>query len=346
MTNQPRVRWIIGTIAVVAIGGAWWIFNHPESASNQQKTDDAFINADITSISPQVSGVIQQVLIEDNQLISAGKPLLQIDDRPFKIALQTANAQVMSITAQLHGLKEQLNRQAATISQAKAVVVADEANIKLALADKNRFTNLAADGAGSLQAKQQAETSFTIQNANLSRDQAGLAATQAQLAMIKSDIEKATADLAAANAKKDAALLDLSYTHLQAPVSGVVAQKAARVGSFVQAGKPLLTLVPLDALYVEANFRETQLANIHVGQKVSLTVDALPGETLSGSVESISPASGVSLSSLPAHNATGNFTKIVQRLPIRIRLDKNQSALAKLRVGMSVEPTIDVSATR
>ncbi len=214
---------------------------------------------------------------------------------------------------------------------------ASSANLKLAEANRSRFANLAQDGAGTVQAQQQAEAEWDVRRAARERDQAGQRAAEQQLAILRAELEKAQA------AKADADL-KLSYASVVSPLSGVVAQRNARVGGYARVGEPLLTLVPLDALYVEANFRETQMARVRVGQPVDITVDALPGVRLKGRVESLGPASGVSFSPVPPHNATGNFTKIVQRLPVRIHLEPGQEDARRLRVGMSVRPRIDVDA--
>lgn len=330
MATNIRFRITVGVIAAVALIGAFLILNRSESSASQQSTDDAYVQADFTVIAPQVAGVISRVAVKDNQEVKAGVPLVNIDDRDLRIAVDTAKATVDS-------LQGQLERQQSTIAQARAAVSASGANLKLAQANRSRFANLARDGSGTVQAEEQAEATWDTQRAALERDRAGLRAAEQQVAILQADLEKARA------AKADADL-KLSYASIVAPVSGIVAQRKARVGGYVRVGEPLMTLVPLDALYVEANFRETQLARVRVGQPVELTVDALPGLLLKGHVESLGPASGVSFSPVPPHNATGNFTKIVQRLPIRIRLDPGQDDVRRLRVGMSVQPSIDVDA--
>ncbi len=229
------------------------------------------------------------------------------------------------------------------IQQAQAAVAADEAAVKLAQANQKRYRSLASGGAGSVQALQQADAELSIQQASLEKNQAGLKAARQQVDILRADLDKANAAQAHAQAAQSAAELKLSYTRITAPIDGTVGQKAVRVGAYLTPGKPLLEIVPLDAVYISANFRETQLARVRAGQGVQIEVDALPDETLKGTVESLGPASGVSYSVVAPHNATGNFTKIVQRLPVRIRLDSNQSAKTRLRVGMSVIPTIRVS---
>lgn len=344
MSTNLRFRIIVGSVAAVTLIGAFLILNRPESGASRQSTDDAYVQADFTVIVPQVAGVITQVAVADHQEVPAGSPLVSIDDRDLLIAVDNAKAHIASAQAAIDSLQAQIARQQSMIEQAHAAVAASSANLKLAEANRDRFANLARDGSGTVQAQQQAEAQWDIQRAELERDRAGLSSAEQQTAILRADLEKARAALLAAQAEKAAADLNLSYASVTAPVGGVVAQRKARVGGYARVGEPLLTLVPLDAIYVEANFRETQLARMRVGQPVDITVDALPGVRLKGRVESLGPASGVSFSPVPPHNATGNFTKIVQRLPVRIHLEPGQEDARRLRVGMSVRPRIDVNA--
>lgn len=343
MDKNLRFRIVAGSIAAIALGAAFLVLNRSESSAPTQSTDDAYVQADFTVIVPQVAGVIARVDVADNQEVQAGAPLVSIDERDLRIALDNAKAHVASAQANIESLQAQLDRQQSAIAQARAVLTASNAHLKLAEANRDRFANLAHDGSGTIQAQQQAEAEWDVQRAACERDQAGLRSAEQQTAILRAEVEKAHAALLAAQAEKAGADLNLSYTSIVAPVSGVVAQRKARVGGYVRVGEPLVTLVPLDAVYVEANLRETQMALVRGSQPVSITVDALPGVRLKGSVESLGPASGVSFSTVPPHNATGNFTKIVQRLPVRIRLDPGQEDVRKLRVGMSVHPEIDVS---
>lgn len=328
-------------LLAVAIGGALCL-DGPESAASLQSTDDAYVQADFTMVAPQVSGTIDQVSIEENQPVKKGQLLATIDDRDFVVAVEVARAEVAGARASLASLQARLVQQQTAIRQAQAVVAADDAALELARANRTRYRSLAADGSGTVQALQQAEAQWGIQSASREKSRAGLQAARQQVDVLKADLEKAAAMLAQAQAAQAAAELKLSYTRIAAPVAGTVGQKTVRVGAFVNAGKPLLAIVPLDAAYVTANYRETQLARVQTGQAVDIEVDALPGDRLRGSVESLGPASGVSYSAVAPHNATGNFTRIVQRLPVRIRLDPGQPAAAKLRVGMSVTSTIHV----
>ncbi|VVM37363.1 putative multidrug resistance protein EmrK [Pseudomonas fluorescens] len=329
-------------LLAVAIGGVLYLDRH-ESGASLQSTDDAYVHADYTVLAPKVSGTIEEVLVEDNQLVRKGDLLAIIDNRDFVVAIDSANAQVSSARAGIASFEAHLVQQQNAIRQAQAAVAADDAALKLAKANLARYRNLAADGSGTVQARQQAEAQLGIQLAISDKSQAGLQAARQQVAILKADLEKAQAALAHAQAAQATAQLKLSYTRITAPVSGTIGQKSVRVGAFVSEGKPLLAIVPLDAVYVTANFRETQLARVQTGQSVDIEVDALPGDALKGTVESLGPASGVSYSAIAPHNATGNFTKIVQRLPVRIRIEPGQAAATKLRVGMSVTPNIHIN---
>jgi membrane fusion protein (multidrug efflux system) len=331
----------VALLLVVATGCAFYL-NRPASSASTQSTDDAYVRADFTTVAPQVAGTVKRVLVEDNQAVRAGDLLAEIDDREFVVALDAAKGRVASAQASIASLQANLVRQESAIRQAQAAVAADEAALKLARENQVRYRNLSVDGAGTVQALQQADAQVAIQSASREKNQAGVQAARQQVDILKADLENAKAALVQARAAQAAAELKLSYARIAAPVSGVVGQKSVRVGGFVNIGQPLMAIVPLDDVYITANFRETQLARVEPGQAVDIEVDALPGAVLKGEVESLGPASGATYSAVAPHNATGNFTKIVQRLPVRIRVDPGQPAAAGLRVGMSVVPTIRI----
>jgi len=341
MALPKKARISAALLLTVAIGSVFYL-NRSESSASSQSTDDAYVHADFTTVAPQVSGTIETVLVEDNQPVRKGDVLAVIDDRDFVASVNVAKAQVASAQAGIANLQARLIQQQTVIRQAQAAVAADDAALKLAKVNHTRYRNLATDGSGTVQAQQQAEAQLSVQQAGLEKSQAGLLAARQQVDILKADLDQARATLAHAQAAQAIAELKLSYTRITAPINGTIGEKSVRVGAFVNAGKPLLAIVPLDAVYITANFRETQLARVQTGQAVDIEVDALPGETLTGTVQSLGPASGVSYSAIAPHNATGNFTKIVQRLPVRIRFDPDQPAMAKLRVGMSVTPHIRI----
>jgi membrane fusion protein (multidrug efflux system) len=341
ISKKTKLAIVAALLIVTAVGLVG--LSRPESSASTQSTDDAYVQADFTFVSPRVAGTIDDVLVRENQKVKKGQLLATIDDRDFVVAVKAANAAVAGARAAIISLKSHLAQQNSVIRQAQAAVAAADAALKLARDNRKRYHNLAKDGSGTVQAMQQAEEQLGIQLANQEKSTAGLQAAKQQVAILKADLEKAWAALAQAQAAQDAADLRLSYTRITAPINGTVGKKSVRNGAFVNVGQPLLAIVPLDAVYITANYRETQLARVRPGQAVDITVDALPGKTLRGTVESLGPASGVSYSAVAPHNATGNFTKIVQRLPVRIRVNPGQSMAEKLRVGMSVTPKIRVA---
>lgn len=332
----------VALLLTVAISGIFYL-NRSESNAATQSTDDAYVRADITIIAPQVPGVIRKVLVQDNQAVRAGDLLVEIEDSEYVVALDAAKARVASAQASIASLQANLLRQESAIRQAQAVLAGDDAALKLARENEARYRNLSLDGSGTVQALQQAEAQVGIQAANREKSQAGVRAARQQVDILKADLDNARAALAQAQSAQEAAELKLSHARIAAPVTGVIGHKSVRMGAFVAVGQSLLAIVPLAEVYVAANFRETQLARVRPGQAVDIEVDAFPGERLKGSVESLGPASGASYSVVAPHNATGNFTKIVQRLPVRIRIDPGQPAAERLRVGMSVRPTIRIS---
>lgn len=340
ISKKTKLAIVAALLIVTAVGLVG--LSRPESSASTQSTDDAYIEADFTLVAPRVGGTIDDVLVRENQKVKKGQLLATIDNRDFVVAVKAANAAVSGARAQIVSLKSHLAQQQSVIRQAQAAASAADAALTLARDNQKRYRSLAKDGSGTVQAMQQAEEQLRIQLANQEKSTAGVQAAQQQVAVLKADLEKAWAALAQAQAAQDAADLKLSYTRITAPINGTVGKKSVRTGAFVNVGQPLLAIVPLDAVYVTADYRETQLARVRPGQAVDITVDALPGEDLKGTVESLGPASGVSYSAVAPHNATGNFTKIVQRLPVRIRVNPGQAMAAKLRVGMSVTPKIHV----
>lgn len=339
----PKIVVITGGCVLLAcIGGCVVFLNQPESGSALQSTDDAYVKADLTLVAPQVPGRIVAVHVGDNQLVRKGDALASIDDRDFRLAVKSAVAEADSARAAIESVTAHRAMQTSVIRQAKAALDADDAALALAKADVARYRNLAADGSGTVQALQQAEARLQIAQATREKDVAASTAAHQQLDILGADEHKARAKLSQAQAAVELAELNLSHTRIHAPVGGTIGEQSLRVGSYVTSGKPLLAIVPLQSIYIEANFRETQLERVRPGQPVRIKVDALPGVALSGRVESLGPASGVSYSAIAPHNATGNFTKIVQRLPVRISIDAQQAGIERMRVGMSVQPEIDV----
>jgi membrane fusion protein, multidrug efflux system len=308
-----------------------------------ETTDDAYVQADSTIIAPKVSGYIAEVLVADNEKVKAGQLLARIDDRDFKTALNQANADVAASEAAVHNLDAQIELQRPLIQQQAAEVDAAEANLKFAEQERTRYDDLMKSGSGTVQRAQQTDAALRAQTAQLEQGRAGLLAANKKIEVLETQRAQAMAQLDHARAVEAQAALNLSYTKVTAPVEGTVGARTLRVGQYVQAGTQLMAVVPLDQVYVVANFKETQLTHVRDGQPVELRVDSFHSTRLKGHVDSLSPASGLEFALLPPDNATGNFTKIVQRVPVKIVLD-DQSLNGLLRPGMSAVPTIDTKA--
>jgi membrane fusion protein, multidrug efflux system len=309
--------------------------------ADTQSTNDAYITADYTLVAPKVSGVVEQVFVEDNQLIKAGEPLITIDPRDYKAELDSAIADVGVASAEIEKLDAEIARQPMLIDQAKANLQSADAMVALAKSNSTRYSNLSEDGAGTIQENQQAMAQLSHSQAIGSRENASLKAAKSQLRILIAERTRAISNLKKAEAHKDQAALKLSYTTITAPIDGVVGRRSVRQGGFVSAGTVTLAIVPISKQYVLANFQENQMEHLRRFQPVTITVDSFPGMNLKGYVESLAPATDVAFSPIQPDNATGNFTKIVQRIPVKIALNATSEQLSKLRVGMSVIPTIN-----
>jgi membrane fusion protein (multidrug efflux system) len=329
---------LAGAAAVVLAAAAWYGWDYWTVGRFLVSTDDAYVKADNTTIAPKVSGYLRDVLVGDNERVAAGQVLAKIDDRDFKVALDQAKADVAAAEAAVASKRAQLEVQQAVIEAAKATLDVDTATKTFAEQENKRYTDLATTGYGSVQNAQQAQSRHAGAQAAVQRDVANLVSAQKQVELLKADITQAIAAAARARAIQAQAELNLGYTTITAPIDGVVGNRTLRVGQFVQAGTQLMSLVPATGAYVVANFKETQLTDVHKGQKVDIAIDMFPGRIVHGHVDSLAPASGQEFALLPPDNATGNFTKVVQRIPVRIALD---STSIELRPGMSVIPTIE-----
>jgi membrane fusion protein (multidrug efflux system) len=310
----------------------------------QETTDDAYVQADSTIIAPKVSGYIAEVLVTDNEKVSAGQMLARIDDRDFKTARNQARADVAAAEAAVKNLDAQIELQGPVIQQQAALVDAADANLKFAEQERTRYDDLMKTGSGTIQRAQQTDAALRAQSAQLQQEKSGLLAASKKIEVLSTQRAQAAAQLDRARAVEQQAELNLSYTQITAPVDGTVGARTLRVGQYVQAGTQLMAVVPLDAVYLVANFKETQLTHVRNGQPVEIRIDSFHSVKLRGHVDSLSPASGLQFALLPPDNATGNFTKIVQRVPVKIVFDK-QDLKGLLRPGMSAEPTVDTKAT-
>jgi membrane fusion protein, multidrug efflux system len=331
-------------LALGIAGAADFGYGYLTTGRYLESTDDAYVKADSTIVSPKVSGYLADVLVGDNQPVKAGQLLARIDDRDFRTALDQAHADVAGSEATVRNLDAQIALQHPIMEQESADIAAAEANLQFAREEQVRSDGLMKTGAGTVQRAQQTDAALREKIAQLQHGKSGLLAAQRKIDVLTAERAKSVAALDHARAVEAQAALNLSYTEITAPVDGTVGARTLRVGQFVQAGTQLMAVVPLDAVYVVANFKETQLTNVRNGQPVEIEVDSFHGTRLKGHVDSLSPASGLEFALLPPDNATGNFTKIVQRVPVKIVLD-DHSLTGLLRPGMSAEPTINTKAT-
>jgi len=302
------------------------------------------VQADSTSIAPKVSGYIAKVMVADNEPVKAGQLLAKIDDSDFRVALDQAKADVSAAKAQNLSKQATLAAQDAVIASAQATLGVAEANLMFAEQEDKRYSTLAASGYGTVKNAQQAASGIAVAHATVARDTAALDVARRQIDVLKAEVAQAEAASARAEAAEKQAELNLGYTSIVAPVDGVVGARTLRVGQYVQAGTQLMAVVPLASAYIVGNYKETQLTDVKAGQKVEIEIDTYPGRVFQGHVDSLSPASGQEFALLPPDNATGNFTKIVQRIPVKIVLDGDLADGGVLRPGMSVTPTIDTKA--
>jgi membrane fusion protein (multidrug efflux system) len=331
----PVLLLVVGAYA----GWQWW-----RVWRFQQSTDDAYIASDISLISPKIEGYIKEVRVENNQRVTAGEVLFVIDDSDFAAKVAQTSAAVASEEAMVATFATRHDYQMAMINQAAAATHSAEAEVNRANLDQERYVSLATREIAPKQRYETAAADATKAAANLLRAQAALEAERQQLAVVDAQKREEEARLMQARATLRLAQNDLDNTVIRAPVDGVIGNRAGQTGQYVKAGTQLLSLVPLPRVYVTANFKETQLTLMLPGQPVEVSVDAYPGQAIQGHIESFAPASGAEFSLLPPDNATGNFTKIVQRVPVRVALPANGPLSSLLRPGLSVTVSVDTRA--
>jgi membrane fusion protein (multidrug efflux system) len=342
---RRRRRLLVGVAAVAVLLGAGWYGKYWWTTGRfMESTDDAYTQADAVGIAPRISGYVSEVAVGDNERVHAGQLLARIDPRDYQAALDQARADVASAQADIRNADAQLSLQQATIAQAATDIAAAQAAVSFAEADYRRYTDLAHTGNGTVQRAEQADSDIRQKNAALAHARAAMNAAQQEVGVLNAQKARAEASLARAQAAAEQAQLNLSYTTITAPVDGAVGDRALRLGQYVSPGTRVMDVVPVGRdIYVVANFKETQLAEMWRGERVDISVDMLPGQVLHGRVDSLAPGSGAQFALLPPENATGNFTKVVQRVPVKILLDTQDArVLAKLRPGLSVIATVDV----
>lgn len=340
--KKSRRPLIFGAILIAALAGGgyygahWW-----QVGRFLVSTDDAYVGADTSIIAARVAGHIVSLDVETNQAVKKGDVIARIDSGDYALAVKAAEGKIATQEATIARYGEQISAGQASVDQAKAQLVADEAELNRTQLEFDRQSELV---------KSQYSSRATLDNARADRDKAqaavdaakaAVASAQANIAVLQAQQIEAERLLDEYRTARDQAQRNLDFTLVRAPFDGVVGNRAVQVGQLVQEGTRLLALVPMAQVYVDANFKETQLGELHPGQKVDIEVDAYPDQQFHGRVLSVAPASGSVFSLLPPENATGNFTKIVQRVPVRIELDEEARAKAELRPGMSVIATVD-----
>ena len=344
---SPRARRILLVVAVVAATAfGLWLIHYETRGKYIESTDDAYIRADAVTVSPKILGYVEQVFVADNQDVKAGQPLVRIDPRDYKAQTSQYQAQIDVARANADNVRAMIREQDAAIAQARAQLAASEADARFSAGEVQRYTPLAESGAETREKlttlrnqATQAANAAAAQRAALDSAERRIGALQAQIRQAEAQGETAQAQLSAAN-------VNLGSTIVRASVDGRVGDKSVRVGQFVQSGTRMMSVVPLSKIYVSANFKETQIGLMRPGQPATIEVDSLPGVELKGHVDSVSPGTGAEFSLLPPQNATGNFTKIVQRVPIRVAIDAGPDARKVLVPGLSVTVKVDTIAAK
>jgi membrane fusion protein (multidrug efflux system) len=344
--KRSRKRFILPVLVVAAIGaGAWYGYEYWTTGRFMISTDDAYIQGDITAIAPKVTGYIDTINVVANQRVKAGDPLVTLDKGDYTIAEEQAEAQIATQKLTLDRINAQTVAAKASLQQAQASKLNAQAVLTNAQAASVRAKQLHATSFASQSQLDDATAALDQAKANIASADAQIAAAVANVGVLEAQYKEAEGSIRSLQLAKDKAARDLGFTVIRAPVDGVVGNLAAKKGDLVSPGQRLAALVPVNALYIDANYKETQLRDIVVGQKVHIAVDALSGDEFEGTVASIAPASGAVFSLLPPENATGNFTKVVQRVPVRIALPADALTSGKLQAGLSVIVDIDTRTT-
>jgi len=335
----PRPRWpllLVGLIVAIFAAVVLFIIFRPRP---EIRTSDAYVMVHYATIAPRISGQVATVPVDDNDLVKAGQVLATLDPRDNETALAVAEAAVARDRSQLDEISATVSRQPSIIEEQQAAVASARAKLAFAHDNARRFGNLATTGAGSTQEHQQADTALAQDQASLDGAEASFDAARRQLDVLRAQRSATEATVKADEAQLEQAKLNLSYTKIRAPIDGMVGERSVQVGNYVGPGTMLMTVVPLDQVYIEANYREVDLLHVRGGQSVTIHVDAYDID-LKGRVVNVPAASGAAFAPIAPNNATGNFTKIVQRLPVKIVVTPGQPLAKLLRVGLSVETTI------
>lgn len=329
---------LVALAALILITTRW---NRWEANARMQTTDDAYLQSDLTPIAAKVAGYVREIPVQDFERVRAGQLLVQIVDDDYRATVNQLTASVAAAGAQIETLKAQRELQTANVQAAKAVIAATTANIEQNARDLTRQKRLLETGSSSTEAAEKLQTARAQLNAQLQQNQAQEAAAERQLQVLAAQETQAQAALAAQQASLEIARINLGYTRIVAPQNGVIGQRQVKPGQYVPVGGQVTSLTPLPNVWVIANYKETQLTHMAVGQQVRIEVDTFPGRTLRGHVLAFAPGSGQQFSLLPPDNATGNFTKVVQRVAVKILIDDAAGLADRLRPGMSVVTTVE-----
>ena len=341
--KQKKRSKLLPVIAVALLAGAgWYGYNWWVDGRFMVSTNDAYIEGDIAVIAPKVSGYVARVNVVENQEVKAGDPLVTLDDGDYRIALDQAEAQIRTEQLSLKRIDAQIVGGEASLEQAVAQKGALDAALRGAEITQKRASELQAKDVGTVAASDNAQVALDQAKANVVAGDAAISSAKANVELLRAQREEAESTIRSLQLSRDKAARDLSFTVLKAPYDGVIGNLAVQTGDFVTAGKRLASLVPMSDLYISANFKETQIGHIVPGSKVRVHVDAFDDQPIEGTVVSLSPASGSVFSLLPPENATGNFTKVVQRVPVRIAVPKDVLDSGRLRAGLSVIADVDV----
>jgi membrane fusion protein (multidrug efflux system) len=321
--------------------GGWYGYDYWTDGRFMISTDDAYVQADMAFVSPKISGYVEQIKVVENQKVKAGEPLFVVDDGDYKIAVAQAEAQISTLDKTLQRIDAQIVAARASLRQAEAQKGSAQASADNAARTQSRAAQLLKAHVGTQAQLDDATTATEQANAALAGAEAQIAAANANIGVLEAQRAESQSSLASLKLARDKAERDLSFTVLRAPYDGVIGNLSVEQGDLVSPGQKLAVVVPMNKLYIVANFKETQLARMVPGEKVRVSVDALSDETFEGTVSSLAPASGSVFSLLPAENATGNFTKVVQRVPVRIDVPADVLESGKLRAGLSVVADVD-----
>ena len=340
--RKIRIALTIAGVVVLLAGGGWFAY-HTFVGKYNETTDDAYIQADTVTVAPKVGGYVDAVLVRENQDVRAGQPLVRIDPRDYNAQTEQFQAQVDIAQANADAVRAQIAEQESSVAAARAQLAAARQAASFAQGEAQRYAPLVQIGAENAQALAERRNQAAQAAEQVAAQRAALANAEKRIASLRAQVRQAEAQGEAAAAQLRAAGVNLQATTVSASIAGRVGDATVRVGQFVQPGARLMTLVPVGSLYISANFKETQIGRMRVGQLVEIKVDALPGLKLRGRIDSLSPGTGAQFSLLPPQNATGNFTKIVQRIPVRIALDASPEVRQVLVPGLSVKVTVDTS---